>query len=83
MAGRTEWIPVEISDGMFSNEYAVNIKTAEGRQVSLFADKELIREEKDRAFLKVLCISLQNGIRTVLLPSETFETLTRWVNVAT
>ncbi len=81
MAGQIEWIPVKISDGMFSNEYAVNIKTAEGRQVSLFADKGLVKEERDKAFLKVLCIKLQNGIRTVLLPSETFETLTRWINV--
>ena len=74
------WIPVkEVSAGMFSNECAVSIILADGTEVSLFADKDLIENNGKGAFLKVTLIKKRE--KTVLLPSEAFETSTRWATV--
>jgi hypothetical protein len=84
MAGKTIWVPVDISEGMFSNEYAVSLKNYKGLSLSFYVDKELIKREKDKSFLKVISIYLdkKEGRQTILLPSETFETSSRWVDIS-
>ncbi len=43
---RNVFIPIEeVSDGLFSNEDSIVIKLADGRKVSLYADKDLIMEK--------------------------------------
>lgn len=79
------WIPVVASMGMFSSECAISLKLFTGEDVSFFADKSLIQEHEGRSLLKVTLIDEypeQHKLR-VLLPSETFETASRWVEVAT
>ncbi len=78
------WINVNTSTGMFSSEYAILLKLADGREVSFFADKNLIKETEGKAFLKVTVVNSQLGSdkQLVLLPTETLETSTRWVEVA-
>jgi len=76
-----DWIPVRISKGMFSDEYAVTLKNAAGLEVSLFADKHLIKQEGNEAFLKVLLVRNEGAIKKVLLPTETFETGSCWLDV--
>jgi hypothetical protein len=84
MDGKITWVPVDISEGMFSNEYAVSLKNDEGLSLSFYVDKELIKKEKDKNFLKVIRVHLdeKKGKQTILLPSETFETSSRWVNIS-
>ena len=78
------WIPVKISDGMFSSEYAISLKLATGENVSFFVDKILVRNTGDNSLLRVLLINrdLNKKKNLVLLPTETFETASRWVEVA-
>jgi hypothetical protein len=78
------WIPVNISDGMFSSEYAISLKLASGEDVSFFVDKVLIKKSGDNSLLKVVLINtdVNQKKNLVLLPTETFETASRWVEVA-
>jgi small ligand-binding sensory domain FIST len=77
------WITVSTSSGMFSSECAVSLKLADGREVSFFADKNLIRETDGKSLLKVTLVNTnpESNNQLVLLPTETFETSTRWVEV--
>ena len=76
-----DWIPVEVSDGMFSNEYSVVLKNVQDK-LSLYVDKSLVRKDKDGStFLKVYIIIKDDNKRVGLLPSETFETSSRWVEL--
>lgn len=80
---RFGWVAIEKSEGMFSSEYAVILPTADGTKVSFFVDKSLVKEEGGASSLKVRVINAataQHAAR-VLLPTETFETATRWVDV--
>jgi hypothetical protein len=77
------WIPVKTSSGMFSSEYAISLTLADGQKVSFYVDKGLIRESAGDFLLRVVLVDNypdQNKQR-VLLPIETFETATRWVEV--
>jgi len=67
---------------MFASEYAVEIQDGPVK-ISLFADKSLVQERGDAFFLEVYLVPANgdaNG-RTVLLPTESFETGSRWLNV--
>jgi len=77
------WITVSTSSGMFSSECAISLKLADGREVSFFADKNLIKEADGKSLLKVTLVNTNPGShkQLVLLPTETFETSTRWVEV--
>jgi hypothetical protein len=70
---------------MFDGECAILIQLPSGENVSLFADKSLIQEIKGEMFLKVNVVQKDegNGERTILLPSESFETGSRWLNMPT
>ena len=78
------WIPVEISQGMFPSELAVLITLKDGSNVSLFADKDIIKEEFGKQLLWVTIVEEDsvNKLKRVLLPTETIETATRWVEVS-
>ena len=75
------WIRVNIGEGMFSTENAVYLDLYNGKTVSFFADKELLREDRGRWLLKVRTIKRNHNSQLVLLPIETFETSTRWAEV--
>lgn len=77
------WIPVKTSNGAFSSEYAVSLMCLDGREVSLFADKTQVKTEGSQAYLRVTLVNSDpaHQKQTVLLPTETFETSSRWVDV--
>ena len=77
---KSVYVPVEIDEGLFSNEYAVTIKLANGTRISLYADRNLVGEFGGEYFLKVVLINDKE--KTVLLPNEAFETSTRWATVS-
>jgi hypothetical protein len=67
---------------MFSDEVAVQISIG-GLSVSLFADKSLVEEHGGKSYLRV-AFAGETGKpenRTILLPSESFETGSRWLSV--
>lgn len=76
-------VKVRTTEGAFSTERAVSIQLADGSEVSLYADKELINKRAGQEFLKVVVVKEDTSqkTKTVLLPSETFETMTRWAEV--
>ena len=80
--GPQVWISCRISDGMFSNEYGVEILLPSGEGVSLYVDKSLVRGSGDKAELLVTVVD--NGHpgeeRTVVLPNESLQG-SRWVRV--
>lgn len=78
------WIPVTISEGMFSSEYAIMLKLATGQNVSFFVDKGLVKKSGNDCLLRVLLINTDPNKKRnlVLLPTETFETASRWAEVA-
>lgn len=76
-------IEVGVNDGMFSNEYAVSLKLIDNSMVSFFVDRKLIKTEQGKHFLNVTLVKRDSTSHSnlVLLPSETFETSSRWVEV--
>lgn len=48
------WIPVTTSSGMFSSEYAILLKLANGEDVSFFIDKTQVKESAGRSLLRVV-----------------------------
>ena len=79
------WIPVTTSDGMFSEERAISLRLADGSEVSFFADTTQLRSNTGGHFeLRVMLVNADDLTRRkrVLLPTETFETATRWVDIA-
>lgn len=80
------WIPARVSSGMFSSEYAISVQTADGHDVSFFADKSLVKEQGNDSFVvKVTVVQVDptKHKKRVLLPTEAFETSSRWVEVKT
>ena len=77
--GAQGWIPCKISDGMFSNEYAVEISLASGEVLSLYVDKSLVRRSGDKGELGVSVVD--RDLRTgVLLPAESLQG-SRWAHL--
>jgi hypothetical protein len=78
------WIPVNVFPGMFSSEYSVELNLIDGKKVSFFADKSLIREQAGNKYtLRVVLINrdADKNMEDVMLPYETFETSSRWVTI--
>lgn len=77
------WIRVNTSEGMFSSESGITLVLASGQDVSFFADNSLVKKENGDSFLKVTLVnkSLQGDKELVLLPTEPFETSSRWAEV--
>jgi len=64
--------PVQVSQGMFSNEYAASMRLADNKEVSFFADKDLVVDRNGQTFLRAVLIKQKDGIVLLLLPVETF-----------
>lgn len=81
---RVSWVKVSTSPGVFSTELTVNIKESNGNDVSILADKHIIHTEGDSEYLKVSAVndSFAMKEKTILLPTETFETFSRWIVVS-
>jgi hypothetical protein len=80
----TRFIPVKTSLGMFSDELSVSIQLVTGNTVSLFADKNLLIDDGNgNSLLETMLVSedIELKKQTVLLPTETFETASRYVEV--
>ncbi len=76
------WVVCDAESGMFSDEYAVQIKTEKGQTVSLLAPKEYVQVHqhpggKDSYRIKAFEISGNQ----VTFPVETFEMGTSAVSV--
>lgn len=76
-------VPVVVSKGMFDSECAVEITQADGKRVSLFVDCASIQDTDGRKFIELPVSSRSKGLASVLLPTEAFETLSRWAIVPT
>ncbi len=64
---------------MFSDKYSVVLKNLKGK-LSLYVDRFLIKkDDKGATFLKVYIVKKDKNKTVVLLPSEAFETSSRWV----
>jgi hypothetical protein len=82
IAAQVVLVPCTVTEGMFSSEVAVEI-SVEGTSVSLFVDKSLIVTRHGATYLRATFAG-ENGKpenRTILLPSESFETGSRWLSV--
>ena len=67
---------------MFSTESKVSVSTYAHTNVSLYVDKQLLKKNDDRTYLSVFVGEDKfQGSRDVLLPTEAFETQSRWVEV--
>lgn len=77
-------VACELSEGMFDNEYAVQIELFNGKCVSLFADADLvtINGTRNSGYLSVNIIKAESPAATILLPSEALETGSRWAQVS-
>jgi hypothetical protein len=75
-------LKVQISKGAFKSECAVAISSI-GGLVSLFTDINNIKTENSNSFMKVFVVETGDRelFKRILLPSETFETSSRWVDV--
>lgn len=80
---KDRWVAVTTSDGMFSSECVVELTVANGSKVSLFADKELLKEREGKTLLRAIHVGsdLQRGTDLVLLPTEAFQTASRWIEL--
>ena len=75
------YINVKTGKGMFSTECAVILELINGEKISLFADKDLLKEEDGKWYLKVTQVKVNHNSQVILLPVEAFETSTRWAEV--
>jgi hypothetical protein len=78
--GTKVWLPCKVSEGMFSNESAVEISLPSGQKLSLYVDNTLIRGTGKDAKLLVYVMESNDNEITVLLPSESFQG-SRWARV--
>ena len=72
----TALLRCDISPGMFDNEVAVCIKTADGQVVSFFAPAEYVRTPSGAPDEKAIAVEVvdRNGeFAVVALPRRTFE----------
>ena len=76
------WIKVTVQDGMFSNEKAVSVTLLDGSQITLFASDRILKNEANAWQLRVTEIERNGQYVKVLLPSEAFETSSRWATIA-
>ncbi len=72
------WLKCSAGPGMFSDEYSVEIESSEGKKLSFFATKDIVKSDAIHQYL--LKVDLISGTQ-ISLPSETFETGTTAVNV--
>lgn len=74
-------LKVKAGEGIFSNEYEVSFKDSNGRSLSIFIDKTEVVKNGKYTFISVNSIDNQDETYNILLPSETLETFTRWIDI--
>jgi hypothetical protein len=74
------WLPCKISEGMFSNESAVEISLPTGEILSLYVDNKLVRGSGEHGELLVYVVESNDKGITVRLPAESFQG-SRWARV--
>lgn len=69
------YIPVKVSEGMFSTERAIELTLADGKVVSFFADNSLIKETDGDCPKLAVTLFFENEDKSlhVLLPQHPFE----------
>ena len=75
------WVACEIKNGLFDNEVAVSVKDRAGKTVSLFVDRALIDDHSNPNRLMVY-FTVHAQTPRALLPTESFETGSRWLEMA-
>ena len=63
------WLRCEVTPGMFTNELAVGIQTAEGRTVSFFLPDDSVKNSE----IAVDVVARNGEYGVVALPQRTFE----------
>ena len=79
-----KWLPVSVSPGQFSNEYAVLGTRHNGKGFSLFAHEDKVvapASGEGEGFMQVEVIDRLDDLALVRLPGESFETASRHVTV--
>jgi hypothetical protein len=79
MTKRDYWITCKVETGMTSGEFSVELKTSEGKDVSLFAPKDYV--DKKNGLLRVNILENSPNSCLVYLPVEPFEIGSRFINV--
>jgi hypothetical protein len=68
------WLRCEIFPGMFTTEFAVQIRTTDDQLLSFFLPKDAVRElDAERGLIEVELIDRGADYGFVLLPQRTFE----------
>jgi hypothetical protein len=73
------WLSCKVAAGMTSGEYSIEVETAEGKDVSLFAPEDYV--DKNKSLLRVNVLENSQNSCLVYLPSEPFEVGSRFINV--
>lgn len=79
MEARNYWLNCTVTSGMTPGEYSIEIKTADGKEISLFAPEGFVDEEK--GLLRVDILEKTPKSYLVYLPAAPFEVGSRFVNV--
>lgn len=70
MAERKQaWLRCEVTPGMFPDEQAIGVTTAEGKVVSFFLDSDLVKNQE----IAVEVVARNGEFGVVALPQRTFE----------
>lgn len=77
-----KWIPVTVRPGMFSSEFQAELELVDHHKVSFFVDRALVKENEGKHFIKVQIVGSSSDKIRVLLPTEAFETASRWAEIA-
>jgi hypothetical protein len=77
------WIRCQVSEGAFSQENNIQILLSDGRTISFFADKGLLKVDHGHNYVRATLVGSTKDphVKTVLLPVEPFETGSRWISV--
>jgi hypothetical protein len=80
MTQQFAWLKCYVSPGQFSEEFAVRASDYQGRQFSLFVNREFIAIDHEptaameqRGQLKIRILEMKDALALVRLPSRTFE----------
>jgi hypothetical protein len=63
------WLRCEVHPGMFSDEVAIGVMTADGTLVSFFLSNHLVRDDE----IAVGVVARNGEYGVVMLPERTFE----------
>jgi|WetSurMetagenome_2_1015567.scaffolds.fasta_scaffold117583_2 hypothetical protein len=83
MSNKNCLMPCTITEGMFSSEYAVEVRDNVGSSYSLFVPKDVVNNGNgNKGKLHVDLVKKEKDSGWVFLPAETLETGTRTIRVS-